>query len=72
MMNFSERRIHSAKILFVTRYSLFAAVLPFAVHYSLLAIRYSPPFRHSLPFLARQEPRPPMMSPTKVRSMACF
>jgi hypothetical protein len=26
MMNFSERRIHSAKILFATRYSLFAAV----------------------------------------------
>jgi len=44
MMNFSERRIHSAKILFATRYSLFAAVLPFVVHYSLLAIRYSPPF----------------------------
>ncbi|MDT7893584.1 MAG: hypothetical protein RRA51_04615, partial [Armatimonadota bacterium] len=49
------------------RYSPFAAVLPvanrqspFAVHYSLFAICYS------LSFLARQEPRTPMMSPTKV------
>jgi len=46
---------------FATRYSLLAAVLPvanrqspLAVHYSLLAIRYSPSFS------VRQEPRPPI------------
>jgi len=49
-----------SRLLFATRYSLLAAVLPvanrqspFAVHYSLLAIRYS------LPLSARHETRPP-------------
>jgi hypothetical protein len=49
------------------RYSPFTAVLPVANHQSPFAVHYSPfAIRYSLSFLARQEPRTPMMSPTKV------
>jgi hypothetical protein len=50
---------HCHAKLLATLYSLFAAVLPFAVtiRYSLFATR------HSLPFSARQEPRPPIFAP---------
>jgi hypothetical protein len=48
MMNFSERRIHSAKILFATRYSLPFYHSSFTIRYSPFATRRRFTIRHSL------------------------